>query len=143
MDDKFGGCDRGIVILGTGPGIGSSNYVNSILSKQICLPVLSSHVEFDYGVCVGLVPDVLFNSVGCSELGGLLGKLDSMFEPEPKDYIFEIKNYFSGFDDLDLSFLNTNFTDRNGNKTPDYVKFSGDGTGNLNHLYKKSNYKLF
>ncbi len=90
-----------------------------------------------------LIDFIIPNDLG---LQVALSKLDSLFEPEPVDFIFEIKNYFSDLADVDLSFLDSGFFgffDRNGNKVPDYVKFYGGdcGRADLRFLYKGSNYK--
>ncbi len=120
-----------LVVLGPSPIIGVGLVCDFI---PFILPVVNLPIDL-------IIPNDLGLEVA-------LSRLDSLFAPEPDNFVFEIKNYFSEFRDFDLSFLDSagfGFVDRNGNRVPDYVKFNGgcDGACDLSSLYKKSNYKSF
>jgi hypothetical protein len=122
------------VILGAGPSA-----FNSILkSALIRTSLVSIPVNSSCGSLVNLLQDE-----SKINLDLVLGKLDSLFVPEPDNLVFEIKNYYLEFKDFDLSFLSSSFVDRNDNGVPDYVKFYGGicGKANLSYLYKHSSYK--
>lgn len=137
-----------ILLLG-GPSDVHFDLVQKLLEKQANeVIVLGSDLNCGTNLVSSDAVDFIIPNSSFSNNSSLqiaLSKLDSLFVSEPDNLIFEIKNYCSGFKDVDLGFLNSDFVDRNGNKVPDYVKFYGGSSGqaDLRYLYKKTNYIFY